>query len=76
MATWSGLLKAAALRSNVASSKFHFGEASCQMSFAKIVPVLLVAGPASLSREIVLVPPRELGLGGNGILLAAGLPIR
>ena len=35
MATWSGLSKAAALRSNVASSKSHFGEASCQMSLAK-----------------------------------------
>jgi hypothetical protein len=29
------LSKDAALRSNVASSNFHFGEASCQMSFAK-----------------------------------------
>jgi hypothetical protein len=34
-ATWSGLSKAAALRSKVASSKFHFGEASRQMSFEK-----------------------------------------
>jgi len=33
MATWSGLSKEAALRSKVASSKFHFGEASCQISF-------------------------------------------
>ena len=35
MATWSGLSKAAALRSNVASSKAHCGEAVCQMSLAK-----------------------------------------
>jgi len=34
MAAWSGLSKDAALRSNVASSKFHFGDAVCQMSRA------------------------------------------
>ena len=33
MATWSGLSNDAALRSNVASSNSHFGEAICQMSF-------------------------------------------
>jgi hypothetical protein len=31
----SGLSKDTALRSNVASSKLHFGEASCLMSLAK-----------------------------------------
>ena len=35
MATWSGLSKAAELRSNVASSKSHLGEACRQMSFEK-----------------------------------------
>ncbi len=33
VSTWSGLSKAAALRSNVSSPKSHFGEASCQISF-------------------------------------------
>ncbi|HEY2164268.1 MAG TPA: hypothetical protein VGH04_09770 [Gemmatimonadaceae bacterium] len=35
MATWSGLLNDCAVRSNVASSKFHFGDASFQMSLLK-----------------------------------------
>ena len=35
MLTWSGLLKDAAVRSNVASSKFHFWEAFFQMSLLK-----------------------------------------
>jgi hypothetical protein len=35
MATWSGLSNAAALRSKVAASKRHWGEAICQMSLAK-----------------------------------------
>jgi len=30
--TWSGFSYDAAVRSKVASSKFHLGEASCQMS--------------------------------------------
>jgi hypothetical protein len=34
-ATWSGLSNAAALRSNVASSKRHAGDADRQMSRAK-----------------------------------------
>jgi hypothetical protein len=33
--TWSGLSKDAALRSKAASSKLHFGDASCQMSLLK-----------------------------------------
>jgi hypothetical protein len=32
IATWSGFAKEAAPRSNVASSKFHCGEAVCQIS--------------------------------------------
>jgi hypothetical protein len=35
MATWSGLSKEAAVRAKVASLKFHFGEASFQMSLLK-----------------------------------------
>jgi hypothetical protein len=35
MATWSGLSRAAALRSKVGSSKSHSGDAVRQMSFAK-----------------------------------------
>ncbi len=32
MATWSGLTNDLAVRAKVASSNFHFGEASCQIS--------------------------------------------
>jgi hypothetical protein len=35
MSTWSGLSNDFALRSKVASSNAHFGEASFQISFAK-----------------------------------------
>jgi hypothetical protein len=34
MATWSGLSNDAALRSKVAASNFHFGDAVSQMSLA------------------------------------------
>src|SRR5450432_398076 len=45
IATWSGLSKAAAVLSNVASSKFHFGDAICQISFwwQRIFTACLVA---------------------------------
>jgi hypothetical protein len=42
----------------------------------EIVAVLLVTGPAALGGEVELVPPLQLGLGGNGSIPDAWLPIR
>src|SRR6185503_9401702 len=42
----------------------------------EIVSVLVVAGPAALGREVVLVPPLQLRRRGNGIRPASWLPIR
>src|SRR5271168_841617 len=62
MAMWSGLSNAAAVRSNVASSKSHFGEARRQIELRKVVPVFVVTGEAAVRGEIELVPPLELSL--------------
>ena len=61
MSTWSGLSNDAALRSKVSSSKFHCGDAVCQISLAKSWRYCVVAGPAAFGGEVELVPPRELG---------------
>ena len=63
MSTWSGLSNDAALRSNVASSKSHLGDAVRQISFANSRRFCVVAVPPALGREVVLVPPLQLGLG-------------
>ena len=63
MSLWSTLAKAAALRAKVASSKFHCGDAVCQMSRANSWRYLVVAGPAPFGGEVELVPPRQLGGG-------------
>ena len=44
------------MRSYVASSKFHFGEAWCQMNLLNSCEVFRIAGLADFSGEIVLVP--------------------
>ena len=46
----------------MASSNSHFGEAICQMSFAEVVPVFIVAGAAAFGGEVILVPPLQLGV--------------
>ena len=62
MATWSGLSSDAALRSKVASSKFHLRRRGSPDQLRKLAPVLVVADAAALGREVVLVPPLQLGL--------------
>ena len=42
----------------------------------ELAPVPVVAEPAAFCGEVVLVPPLELCLGGNGAAPAAWLPIR
>jgi hypothetical protein len=54
MSTWSGLSKDSALRSNVASSKFHFGEAVCQRSGQSAATMSTVLAPQSKPAKIVL----------------------
>ena len=72
MLTWSGLSNDAALRSNVASSKFQFGDAICQMSLLKSCRYFVVPGLAAIGGQVILVPPLELSGWRQGHLAGAG----
>ena len=59
IATGSGLSNNVALRSNVASSKFQRCDVPDQS--VEILPILVIAQLAAISRKVVLVPSLELG---------------
>ena len=64
----------AALKGGIIEVPFRRSELPDELG--KVVPVFLVASPTAFGGKVILVPPLQLRLGGNGTLPACWLPIR